>query len=273
MNNKIVFGSYVPVNSPLHRLDPRMKLLMCIWYVILVFFANSLGTSLWLLAGLLVAILLSRVGFNQYWQGIRPLAWVIIITVAFQIFFSSGGKIYWHWGIMSITHDGLINSLIIFYRFMVIITASTVLTATTPTLRIADGLDWYMQPLKIIKVPVNQLTLMLSIALRFIPTIMDEAGKITNAQRSRGMNFHQGGLLQRARHLIPVLIPLFVNSFKRAEDLATAMEARGYDPDAPRTHYRQLHWRYRDTITLLIMVVVTCVLFLIRGGAFAFVSL
>lgn len=186
MNNKIVFGSYVPIDSLLHRLDPRMKLLMCVWYVVLVFFANSWGTSLWLLAALLGAMLLSRVSLRQYWQGLRPLAWVIVFTVVFQVLFSSGGKLYWHWGIMSITHDGLVNSLIIFYRFMVIITASTVLTATTPTLRIADGLDWFMRPLKFLKVPVNQITLMLSIALRFIPTIMDEAGKITNAQRSRG---------------------------------------------------------------------------------------
>ena len=104
------------------------------------------------------------------------------------------------------------------------------------------------------------------IALRFIPTIMDEAGKITNAQRSRGMNFHQGNLVKRVKHLVPVLIPLFVNSFKRAEDLATAMEARGYDPDSPRTHFRQLHWRGSDTMTFILMVLVTVILFLIRGG-------
>ena len=243
-----------------------MKLLMCVWYVVLVFFANSWGTSLWLLAALLGVMLLSHVSLRQYWQGLRPLAWVIVFTVVFQVLFSSGGKLYWHWGIMSITHDGLANSLIIFYRFMVIITSSTVLTATTPTLRIADGLDWFMRPLKFLKVPVNQITLMLSIALRFIPTIMDEAGKITNAQRSRGMNFHQGNLVKRVKHLVPVLIPLFVNSFKRAEDLATAMEARGYDPDSPRTHFRQLHWQKNDTTTFVLMVLVTVILFLIRGG-------
>lgn len=266
MNNKIVFGSYVPVDSPLHRLDPRMKLLMCVWYVILVFFANSWATSIWLLLVLLAAIFLSHVSLRQYWQGVRPLAWVIVFTVAFQILFSRGGRMYWHWGIMSVTHDGLVNALIIFYRFMVIIMASTVLTATTPTLRIADGLDWFMRPLKVLRVPVSQITLMLSIALRFIPTIMDEAGKITNAQRSRGMNFHQGSLVKRVKHLTPVLIPLFVNSFKRAEDLATAMEARGYDPDRPRTHFRQLHWQRPDTGTLAVMVLVTVILFLIRGG-------
>lgn len=266
MNNKIVFGSYVPVNSVLHRLDPRAKLLLCVWYVILIFFVNSWGTGLWLLAVLLGTMLLSHVHFHQYWLGIRPLAWVILFTVAFQILFSSGGTIYWHWGIMSVTHDGLVNSVIIFYRFMVIITASTVLTATTPTLRIADGLDWYMQPLSYLKVPVNQITLMLSIALRFIPTIMDEATKITNAQRSRGMNFNEGNLFNRLKHLVPILIPLFVNSFKRAEELATAMEARGYDPDQPRTHYRQLHWRRRDSVAIILIIIITVVLLAFRGG-------
>lgn len=266
MNDKIVFGSYVPVNSVLHRLDPRMKLLLCVWYVVLIFFVNNLGTSLWLLLILFITMLLSHVRFRQYWSGIKPLAWVIFFTVFFQILFSSGGHVYWHWGIMSVTHDGLINSIIIFYRFMVIITASTVLTATTPTLRIADGLDWYMRPLSYFKVPVNQITLMLSIALRFIPTIMNEATEITNAQRSRGMNFNEGNLFKRIKHMVPILIPLFVNSFKRAEDLATAMEARGYDPDAPRTHYRQLHWHRRDVVALVAIVLITVVLFIFRGG-------
>lgn len=266
MNDKMVLGSYVPLNSVLHRLDPRMKLLLCVWYVVLVFFANSWLTAGWLLVVLGGAMVASKVSIHQYWSGIKPLAWVILFTVAFQVLFSSGGKEYWHWGIMSITQDGLVNSLIIFFRFMVIITASTVLTATTPTLRIADGLDWYMRPLKYLKVPVNQITLMLSIALRFIPTIMNEAGKIISAQRSRGMKFNEGSLVQRIKHLTPILIPLFVNSFKRAEDLATAMEARGYDPDSPRTHFRQLHWGKGDAGALLIIIIATIILFIVRGG-------
>lgn len=258
MNSKIVFGSYVPVNSILHRLDPRIKLLMCIIFVILIFFVNNWLTAIWLALALLIAIKLSNVGLKQYWQGIRPLFLIILITVAFQILFSSGGKVYWHWGIMSITQDGLINSLIILYRFIVIIIASTVLTVTTPTSQIADALAWLMKPLKLIRVPVNQITLMLSIALRFVPTIMDETGKIMKAQRARGMNFNEGSILTRIQHLVPVLIPLFVNSFKRAEELATAMEARGYDPNAARTHYRQLIWQNHDAwagISMLVVII------------------
>lgn len=257
MNNKIVFGSYVPVKSIIHRLDPRIKLLMCLTFVVLIFFVNGWATALWLLAVLLLAIKLSQVALRQYWQGIKPLFWIIVLTVAFQVLFSSGGRMYWHWGIMSITHDGLVNALIILYRFVVIITASTVLTATTPTFQIADALAWLMRPLALIRVPVNQITLMLSIALRFVPTIMDETGKIMKAQRARGMNFNSGNLFTRVTHLVPILIPLFVNSFKRAEELATAMEARGYDPNAWRTHYRQLTWHIRDGWACLAMLVVT----------------
>lgn len=264
MSNAIVFGSYVPGNSPLHRLDPRAKLFLCITYVILVFFANGLATCLWLILALLATIIASQVSFKMYWRGIRPLAWIILLTVAFQVLFSTGGPVYWQWGFISVTRDGLLNSLIIFFRFMVIITASTVLTATTPTLRIADALTWFMQPLKVIKVPVNQITLMISIALRFIPTIMNEAVKIANAQRSRGMNLDEGNIVKRLMRMIPILIPLFVDSFKRAEELATAMEARGYDPEAPRTHYRQLDWHGRDTVSMVALLVVVVVLFGLR---------
>ena len=264
MNNAIVFGSYVPGDSPLHRLDPRAKLLMCITYVVLVFFANSLATCLLLLLTLLVAIFVSQVSPKLYWRGIKPLVWIILITVIFQVLFSAGGPVYWRWGIFSVTRDGLVNSLIIFFRFVVIITASTILTVTTPTLRIVDALSWFMRPLKAVKVPVNQITLMISIALRFIPTIMDEAVKIANAQRSRGMNLDEGNLFKRLLRMVPILIPLFVDSFKRAEELATAMEARGYDPDAPRTHYRQLHWATRDTISLSLLVLIMIVLIGLR---------
>lgn len=264
MNNAIVFGSYVPGTSPLHRLDPRAKLLLCVAYVVLVFFANSWTTCLWMVLALLATMLASRVGFRLYWRGIRPLVWIILLTVVFQVLFSTGGPVYWKWWFFSVTRDGLYSSLIIFFRFLVIITASTVLTATTPTLRVADALSWFMRPLKAIKVPVNQITLMISIALRFIPTIMDEAVKIANAQRSRGMNLDEGNLIKRLKRMVPILIPLFVDSFKRAEELATAMEARGYDPAAPRTHYRQLSWAGRDTVAMILLALVATVLFSLR---------
>ena len=264
MNSQLVFGSYIPLDSPLHRLDARAKFLMCVWYVIAVFFAYSLWTTGWLFLTLLAAIYLSHIPLEMYWRGIRPFVWVIIITAAFQVLFSSGGQNYWHWGWMSITSDGLVNSLILIYRFIVIITASTVLTATTPTLQLAQAFSSLLTPLKYIRIPVDKMALMLSIALRFVPTIMKEMHQIIDAQKMRGMRFNQGGLIARLHHVLPIFIPLFVDSFQHSEELAVAMEARGYVAGAPRTQYRQLRWHGYDTIAMVLMLFITCVLMLLR---------
>lgn len=263
-NAKIILGSYVSGNSWLHRLDPRLKLFACFWYVIIVFLANNWLGYLWLFVVLGVLIGLSKLPLKLYWRGIKPLFWIILFTVVIQLLFSSGGHVYWQWGWLAITSGGFHQAAVILGRFILIITISTVLTATTPTLQLAAAMEAFMKPLKYLHVPVNQIAVMLMIVLRFIPTIMDEATKVMNAQRSRGVNFSEGSLLTRAKRLEPLLIPLFVGSFKRAEELATAMEARGYDPDAPRTKYRVLHWHANDTGALLGLLLVSVVLILTR---------
>lgn len=264
MNNKVFFGLYVPTNSILHRLDPRLKLIACFWYVITVFFANNLWTNVWLGILLLVIIHLSRVSARIYWQGIKPLMWVIIITAIVQLFFTSGGTVYWHWHWIELTQNGLVQSAFLILRFLYIITVSTVLTVTTTTLQLAAGMESLMKPLRALHVPVDQLAMMMSIALRFIPTIMDEVQTIMDAQRARGVDFAAGSLFQRARRLVPVMIPLFVSAFKRADELALAMEARGYSPGAPRTSYRQLRWRKGDYWSLGLMMLATVILFALR---------
>lgn len=261
MGNKVIFGIYVPTNSIIHRLDPRLKFIACFWYVILVFFANNVLTNVWLGLVLLIIMWLSRVSARMYWSGIKPLMWVIIITALVQLFFSAGGHVYWQWHFLSITFVGLVQSIYLILRFAYIITISTVLTVTTTTLQLADAIENLMKPLKHIKVPVNQIAMMLSIALRFIPTIMSEVQTIMNAQRARGMDFSQGNVFQRAKKLIPVMIPLFISSFKRAEELAIAMEARGYDPNGERTKYRLLTWQKQDSAAMLVLVLITIVLF------------
>lgn len=264
MENKVIFGLYVPTNSIIHRLDPRLKFIACFWYVILVFFANDVVTNIWLGALLLILMKMSRVSAKMYWSGIKPLMWIIIITAIVQLFFSTGGQTYWQWHFLSITSAGMAQSIYLILRFAYIITISTVLTVTTTTLQLADAIESIMKPLKHLKVPVNQIAMMLSIALRFIPTIMDEVTTIMNAQRARGMDFSSGNLLQRTRKLVPVMIPLFVSSFKRAEELAVAMEARGYDPNRQRTKYRQLTWRRQDTISFVVVLLVTVVMFTLK---------
>ncbi|WP_251545451.1 energy-coupling factor transporter transmembrane component T family protein [Limosilactobacillus caecicola] len=264
MNNKVIFGLYVPTNSFIHRLDPRMKFIACFWYVILVFFANNVWTNIWLGLILLLLIHLSRVSLKMYWSGIRPLMWVIIITALVQLFFSTGGHVYWQWHFLSLTSSGIIQSIYLVLRFAYIITISTILTVTTPTLQLADAVESLMKPLKYLRVPVNQIAMMLSIALRFIPTIMGEVTTIMNAQRARGMDFSTGNLYQRTRKLVPVMIPLFVSSFKRAEELAVAMESRGYNPNGERTKYRLLIWRRADSWSIVALVLVTVVLIALK---------
>ena len=264
MNNKVLFGMYLPGNSLMHRLDPRLKLVGCFWFVILVFFARTWWTNLLLIGALGLVIWLSQVKFSKYWAGIRPLIWIILFTAVIQALFSSGGQVYWHWGWLAVTSAGVAQAGFLVLRFFLIITSSTVVTVTTTPLQLADALEALMKPLKYLRVPVSQLAMMVSIALRFVPTIMDEVGMIMNAQRARGMDFSSGSLFTRAKRLVPVMIPLFVAAFKRAEELAVAMEARGYDPNQARTKFRQLHWQRHDTWGTVVWGLLTVALVALR---------
>src|SRR5699024_10719512 len=212
-----------------------------------------------------LCILLSRIDLGFFIRGVRPLIWLILFTVALQIFFTSGGKVYWQWGVFHITEFGVMNGLFIFCRFVLIIFMSTLLTLTTPPLELSDAIEYLLRPLKAVRFPVHEISLMLSIALRFVPTLMDETEKIMNAQRARGVDFGEGSLVQKMKAVIPLLIPLFVSSFNRAEDLATAMEARGYQGGEGRTKYRILHWHNRDTFVILAFVLLTIALIFLRS--------
>ncbi|MER2118292.1 MAG: energy-coupling factor transporter transmembrane component T, partial [Enterococcus casseliflavus] len=190
---------------------------------------------------------------------------LILFTVGLQVLFTSGGETYWSWGIFNITQFGVMNGLFIFCRFVLIIFMSTLLTLTTPPLELSDAIEYLLRPLKVVRFPVHEVSLMLSIALRFVPTLMDETEKIMNAQRARGVDFGEGSLVQKMKAVIPLLIPLFVSSFNRAEDLATAMEARGYQGGEGRTKYRILHWHLQDTIVMVAFGLMTIVLVFIRS--------
>lgn len=251
--SKFIFGRYLPLNSVVHRLDPRNKLAISFCYIILVFLANSWLSYLILIALTLGAIKASHIKLGFFLRGIRPLIWLIIFTVLLQLLFSpAGGHVYWHWAFINVTQFGLINAGYIFIRFLLIIMMSTLLTLSTQPLDIATGLASLMTPLRWVRVPVDTLAMMLSIALRFVPTLMDEAQKIMNAQRARGVDFGEGGLIKQTKSLIPLMVPLFMSAFNRAEDLSTAMEARGYQDSEHRSHYRVLTWQRRDTVTWLI---------------------
>ncbi|KRK97134.1 ABC-type cobalt transport system, permease component CbiQ related transporter [Secundilactobacillus odoratitofui DSM 19909 = JCM 15043] len=262
--DKFMFGRYIPGHSWVHKLDPRAKLVMSFMYIGVVFFANNFWTYLVMTALLLVSVLATAIPIGVFLRGLIPLFWLMIFTVLIQVFFGAGGHVYWQWGWLSVTHNGLTSAGLILMRFVLIILISTILTFSTQPLAIADGIESLLSPLRKLHFPVATLALMLSLALRFVPTLMDEAEKIMNAQRSRGVDFGAGGLRQRIKTIVPILIPLFVNAFNRAVDISTAMEARGYQDGEQRTKYRQLKWQRADTISFIVFVISLSAVIVIR---------
>ncbi|MDR1567443.1 MAG: energy-coupling factor transporter transmembrane protein EcfT [Streptococcaceae bacterium] len=264
MMDKLILGRYIPIDSLIHRMDPRAKMLATFFFIVIIFLANNFAAFFVLTVLTLTAIIASRISFSFFLRGVKPMLLLILLTVGLQMIFTVGGKVYFKFGFIQITQFGLENSALIFLRFILIIFFSTLLTLTTAPLEMSDAFESLMNPLKRFKVPVHEISLMLSISLRFVPTLMDETEKIMNAQRSRGVDFGEGSLIQKVKAIIPLLIPLFVSSFKRADELATAMEARGYQGGEGRTRYRKLEWKLRDTAVLLILAVVTVLLILVR---------
>lgn len=265
MMNKLILGRYIPGDSIIHKLDSRAKLIASFYFIGIIFLANNWQAFLLLSVFTLFCVFLSKVDIKFFIRGIRPLIWLILFTVSLQILFSRGGTVYFEWWIFSVSEFGLVNGAFIFCRFVLIIFMSTLLTLTTPPLALSDAIEYLLRPLNAVRFPVHEISLMLSIALRFVPTLMDETEKIMNAQRARGVDFGEGNLIQKMKAFIPLLIPLFVSSFNRAEDLATAMEARGYQGGEGRTKYRILNWQLRDTAVMLVFVALTIALIVIRN--------
>ena len=265
MMDKLIFGRYIPGHSLIHRLDPRTKLLGAVWFIIIIFLANNWLSYVALIAFVFTAVKLSEINPKFFINGVKPLIWLILFTVILQILFTSGQTIWFRLGPIIISQEGVLNGVFIFLRFVLIIFMSTILTLTTMPLSLTDAIEFLLRPLNAIKVPVHEIALMLSIALRFVPTLMDETEKIMNAQRARGIDFGEGNIYEQMKSIVPLLIPLFVSSFNRAEELATAMEARGYKGGEGRTKYRQLSWETRDTMVMIAFGLLAAVLFLLRN--------
>ncbi|WP_054639510.1 energy-coupling factor transporter transmembrane component T family protein [Lactococcus fujiensis] len=260
--NNMLMGRYIPGDSAIHKMDPRSKLLVMIAFIAVIFLANDWLGYLLLLIYTFAGVWLSKISISYFLKGLRPMLGLILFTVIFQMLFTPGEHILFHFWILQVSIESLINAVYIFFRFVLIIFMSTILTLTTPPLTLADGIETGLSPLKKLKVPVHELGLMLSISLRFIPTLMDDTTMIMNAQKARGMDFGEGSLLQKIKSVIPILIPLFVSSFRRADDLAIAMESRGYQGGDGRTKYRQLKWQSRDTILVISIIIMALVLIL-----------
>lgn len=262
--SKIIIGRYIPGNSIIYKIDPRGKLLACILFIFVIFLANNWITYAIISAFALITILATRLKLKVFWDGVKPLIWLILFTSVLQLFFTTGGTIYWNWWIFTISSFGITNAIYIFIRFTLIILISTVMTLTTMPLEIADAIEWLLTPLKIIKVPVDKIALVMSIALRFVPTLFDKTIKIMNAQRSRGADFNDGGLIKRAKAIAPLLVPLFISSLETAVDLSTAMESRGYRGSEGRTRYRVLRWSKYDLINLAFFIILVILFIVFR---------
>ena len=257
MFEKMLLGRYVQIDSWVHRLDPRTKLMATLFFIVIILVADNWLSYALLTLVVLFAIKLSNIDAKFFFNGVKPMIWLILFTVVFQLLFTTGGEIYFKFWIFQITSLGVLNAIFMFVRLVLIIMMSTLLTLTTAPLELTDGIEHMLRPLSKIGFPSHEIALMLSIALRYVPTLMDEALKIMNAQRARGVEFDEGNFIDRVKAMIPILIPLFVSAFNRAEEMAIAMEARGYQGGEGRTKYRQLAYSKNDAIVWATFIVLT----------------
>ncbi len=255
MLKDITIGQFFPGNSVLHKLDPRVKILLTIAFVAAVFLPN--GWAGLALVGVFLAVIyaLSRLPISLIVKSIRPILPVVFLTAALSAFYTqSEQEPFFSWWIFSLTTDGLMNAGFLAVRIICLIVGSSLLTYTTGPTTLTDALERLMKPLKLVRVPVHELAMMMTIALRFIPTLIEETDKIMSAQKARGADLESGNLIQRIRALMPIMIPLFVSSFRRAYELATAMECRCYNGGDGRTRMISLHMAARDYLAIVVML-------------------
>ena len=245
MLKDITLGQYFPGNSVIHRLDPRTKLILVVVYIAALFLAEWFVSYAVMIAVLAACITISQVPPKSLVRGLKPVLFIIAFTAILNLFYTPGREI-WHWWILKITWEGIERAFFMMLRITMLIMGTFLLTYTTSPIRLTDGLESLLGPLKKLHVPVHELSMMMSIALRFIPTLIEETDKSMSAQKARGADFESGNLLQRAKAMIPLLVPLFMSALRRADELAVAMECRCYHGGEGRTKFHPLHYQRRD---------------------------
>lgn len=239
MLKDITLGQYFPGNSMIHRMDPRTKILMVLAFIVVIFVIQNFVGYLILAAFMTMCILVSKVPPKFVLKGLKPIMLFIAITAVFNVFLTSG-TVLWHWWIFTITYEGIIFAVFMVLRLFFLVLGTSLLTLTTSPIALTDGLEQLLNPFKKIGLPAHELAMMMTIALRFIPTLLDETDKIIKAQSARGADFESGNLVRRAKAMVPILIPLFISAFRRADELATAMECRCYQGGENRTRLYEL---------------------------------
>ncbi len=266
MLKDITLGQYFPGNSLAHRLDPRTKLILTVLYIVILFCAKGFVSYGVVALLLLTGVKVSGVAPRALVRGLKPILFIICFTAVLNLFYTPGEALASFW-IFTITKEGLVTAFFMVLRITMLIMGTFLLTYTTSPIALTDGLETLLGPLKRLKVPVHELSMIMSIALRFIPTLIEETDKIMSAQKARGADFESGNLLQRARALVPILVPLFISAFRRADELAVAMECRCYHGGEGRTKLHVLRYQLRDYLVLAAYgAVLAVVLILARFG-------
>ena len=264
MIRDITLGQYYPGRSVIHRLDARTKIIATLLYIVELFIVNDFRGFLIAAAALFAVIAASRVPLKFIFRGLTAVFLIIAFTFVLNLFMTDG-RVLWQWRFLKITYEGLSRAFFMAVRLVLLIIGSSVMTLTTKPIELTDGLEKLLRPFSKIGLPSHELALMMTIALRFIPTLMEETDKIIKAQQARGADFESGSLLQRARNLVPILIPLFVSSFRIASDLALAMEARCYHGGDGRTRMNEIHFHRGDAVAAVLMILFLALIIVSRN--------
>lgn len=264
MIKDITIGQYVPGDSFIHRLDPRIKIILSFMFIINLFLINNFTGYIFVLAFIISIVLISKLSFKYLYKGLKPIFVLLLITALLNMFMTTGGRIIFQWWIFRLYEEGLKTAIFMVLRLVFLIMGTSILTLTTSPIELTDGIEKLLNPFKKIGVPAHELAMMMTIALRFIPTLMDETDKIMKAQMARGADFESGNIFAKAKSLIPLLVPLFISSFRRADELAMAMEARCYKGGEGRTRMKILKLSYNDLIAVLAYVLFALLTILTR---------
>jgi energy-coupling factor transport system permease protein len=259
----ITLGQYIPGESALHRADPRVKIILSLIYMILIFITDSYMSFLMLAIFTIMVIVVSGIPIKYTLKGLKPIAFIVIFTVIINVFTTKGTPII-QYGFIKITYEGIDVAAKLALRLSLLVISTSLLTLTTTPILLTDAIEKLMRPLKFIGVPAHEIAMMMTISLRFIPTLLEETDKIMKAQASRGADFDTGNFIQRAKSFVPVLVPLFVSAFRRADDMAVAMEARCYRGSEGRTRMKQLKISSIDYKIISVMIVMTVVLLYLK---------
>ena len=265
MLKDITLGQYFPGNSPVHRLDPRTKLLALVAYIVALFSAANWISYSIVFVFLAGTIAVSKIPLKAIVRGLKPLVMILVFTGILNLFFTSGETVLFTFWRITITAEGVTRAIFMVVRILMLISATFLLTYTTSPISLTDGLESLLGPLKKLRVPVHELAMMMCIALRFIPTLIEETDKIISAQKSRGADFENGGLIERVKALVPILVPLFISAFRRADELATAMECRCYQGGDGRTKMKLLRFKRFDYYAFLLLAVLLSVVIFVAS--------